>query len=102
MHEIIFILYKIWIVVSIGAIIGGMIGVFRKHIAFIAVSILGVISLFGSIYLCKRDVDEYKNPTNTYKRLKGDISKAEEELLKANKELQKFYIDYPEFKEAKQ
>jgi len=102
MHAIIYILYKVWIAVSIGAIIGGMIGVFRKHIAFVILAIFGALSLVGSIYLCKTYVDNYNNPTATYRRLKGDISKAEEELLKANKELQKFYIDYPEFKEAKQ
>lgn len=38
-------------------------------------------------------------PENVYKEKLNDIEKINEKLDRANKELQKFFIDHPEFKE---
>lgn len=90
MHDIMTLLFTVWLGVSIGAFIFGIVLTFKKHWSFIALALVGALSLCGSIYTAKRYGDAYNDPENTYQRLKDNLSNAD-------KELRKFYIDHPEF-----
>ncbi len=90
LHDIISILFTVWLGISFGAFIYGFVLVFKKHVGFIALALIGALSICGSIYTAKRYSKSYNDPENTYQRLKDNFSKAD-------KELRKFYIDHPEF-----
>ena len=67
----------------------------NNGIAKIIYLCFGVVFFLSLITSVIKATDKYNEPENKYERLLNDIDKA-------NKELQKFYIDYPEFKEEQE
>ena len=64
----------------------------NNGIAGIIYLCFGVVFFLSLITFVIVATDRYNEPENQYERLLNNVDKA-------NKELQKFYIDHPEFKE---